>query len=58
MKYADYGNFDDLWQFHLEGVLSEYLRGERNAAEKLETLHKAYNNTNAPSTAKDDDNQG
>ena len=45
MKYPDYGSFDSLWQYHLKGVLYEYLRGERDAKDKLEVLRKAYNNT-------------
>lgn len=57
LKYADYGNFEDLWEYHLQGVLSEYLRGERNAEKKMEELHKAYNNS-APTTTKEDGNQG
>ena len=40
-----YGNFDDLWAFHLEGLLYEYLRGTTNIEAKIERLHSAYNDT-------------
>lgn len=50
-KYLDYANrtnpFDYLWENHLKGLLSEYLRGNRNAKELLEQLHKAYNKVSA-----------
>ena len=49
-KYLDYKSqpkpFDCLWENHLEGLLSEYLRGNRKADELLKKLHKAYNLTN------------
>ena len=45
LKYGMYGNFDDLWAFHLEGLLYEYLRGTTNIEAKIERLHKAYNDT-------------
>ena len=35
--------FKDLWDFHLEGLLREYLRGLDDAEEKLITLQRAYN---------------
>ena len=35
--------FKDLWDFHLEGLLREYLRGLDDAEEKLDALKKAYN---------------
>ena len=48
-KYLDYKDqpkpFDSLWENHLEGLLSEYLRGNRKAAELLKNLRKAYNLT-------------
>ena len=57
LKYSDYGNFDDLWEYHLKGVLCEYLRGERDPEKKLEELHKAYNNDSASTIIKND-NEG
>lgn len=49
-KYLDYKDqpkpFDSLWENHLEGLLSEYLRGNRKADDLLKNLHKAYNLTN------------
>lgn len=44
LKYRLYGNFEDLWSNHLEGLLYEYLRGTTNIESKIERLHKAYNN--------------
>ena len=42
-KIKDYGgNFQKLWDFHLKGLLFEYLRGNMNAEEQLEELKKAY----------------
>lgn len=43
LKYGMYGNFEDLWAFHLEGLLYEYLRGTTNIEAKIERLHTAYN---------------
>lgn len=37
--------FDSLWNNHLKCLLAEYLRGNANSAEQLETLRLAYNNT-------------
>lgn len=42
-KIKDYGgDFQKLWDFHLKGLLFEYLRGNMNAEEQLEELKKAY----------------
>ena len=44
-KIKDYdGDFQKLWDFHLKGLLFEYLRGSMNAEEQLEELKKAYDN--------------
>ena len=46
-KYAELDPeiaFDMLWDYHLSGLLAEYLRGNRNAAKQLQILHQAYNN--------------
>ena len=34
--------FKKLWNYHLEGLLKEYLRGTENAEENFEKLRKAY----------------
>ena len=38
------GDFQKLWDFHLKGLLFEYLRGNMNAEDQLEELKKAYDN--------------
>ena len=35
-------DYDKLWDYHLKGLLSEYLRGMPDAEEKLDTLGKAF----------------
>lgn len=43
LKLKNYkGNFDLLWEYHIEGVVKEYLRGMDNAKENLRNLAKAY----------------
>lgn len=37
------GNFEKLWDIHLQGVLFEYLRGLPDADEDFENLKQAYN---------------
>ncbi len=37
------GRFDDLWNHHLRGLLHEYLRGRRDADDRLKELEDAYN---------------
>ncbi len=45
LKLNDYnGDFDKLWDYHLEGLLREYLRGMTDVDAKIEALHKAYDN--------------
>lgn len=44
MKYADYNDFEKLWDYHLRGLLFEYLRGSRNADADLKALKEAYDN--------------
>lgn len=46
------GNFADLWRFHIENVLKEYLRGVDGAEKIIEELKSAYDK---PSTGEDDD---
>lgn len=36
-------NFEELWSYYIEGVIIEYLRGERDSQKKLEKLKMAYN---------------
>lgn len=38
------GDFQKLWNFHLKGLLFEYLRGNLNAEEQLKELKEAYDN--------------
>ena len=37
-------DFEALWKNHLEGLLFEYFRGERDAQQKVDALHAIYNN--------------
>ena len=42
-KIEEYGgDFQKLWDFHLKGLLFEYLRGNVNAEEQLNELKEAY----------------
>ena len=43
-KYELYNSFDDLWNYHLEGLLREYLRGMSDVETKIAELKKAYDN--------------
>lgn len=46
LNYQDKTNpFDCLWENHLNGLLYEYLRGNRRAKDLLKKLHGAYNKT-------------
>ena len=43
LKLKNYkGDFDLLWEYHIEGVVMEYLRGMDNAEKSLIELKKAY----------------
>ena len=43
LKLRNYkGNFRDLWDYHIEGVVREYLRGMDDDGKKFENLKKAY----------------
>ena len=47
LKEKEYdGDFNKLWEYHLKGLLSEYLRGNRDAEKQLEKLKKAYDGNN------------
>ena len=49
LKLNNYGgNFELLWEYHLDGLLKEYLRGMRNVDDKIKELKKAYDNESAP----------
>lgn len=49
LKLNNYGsNFEDLWNYHLDGLLKEYLRGMRDVEDKVMELKKAYDNESAP----------
>lgn len=42
------GDFEKLWNYHLEGLLKEYLRGRDDAEKKLDELKEAYDNPAEP----------
>lgn len=45
LKLKDYqGDFGKLWDYHLEGLLREYLRGMSDVETKLKSLKVAYDN--------------
>jgi len=56
LKLANYRNengvydgesFESLWNYHLKGLLYEYLRGMQNVDKKIDKLHEAYKNEKA-----------
>ena len=36
------GNFDDLWKYHIKGILEEYVRGHPNKTDLMEKFKAAY----------------
>ena len=49
LKLNNYeGHFELLWEYHIEGLLREYLRGMRNVDDTIKELKKAYDNESAP----------
>ena len=43
LKLEQYdGNFEKLWEYHVKGILLEYLRGSRGIDEKMDSLKKAF----------------
>jgi hypothetical protein len=43
LKLKNYaGDFESLWNYHIRGILQEYLRGNPNAQEELTKLKAAY----------------
>ena len=41
------GDFGKLWEYHLEGLLREYLRGMEDEGDELKKLKAAYNLENS-----------
>lgn len=54
-KYDD-NSFDKLWEYHLNGLLREYLRGTQGIDEKMKILEDTYKQTNATADDSDSDN--
>lgn len=49
LKLKNYdGNFSKLWEYHLKGLLREYLRGMQDVEGKIKVLKEAYENENDP----------
>lgn len=49
LKLKNYdGDFSKLWEYHLEGLLREYLRGMQDVEGKINVLKEAYENENDP----------
>jgi 5-methylcytosine-specific restriction protein B len=43
LKLNNYdGDFGNLWEYHIKGILQEYLRGNPNAPDELDKLEAAY----------------
>ena len=43
LKLKNYdGDFECLWEYHIKGILQEYLRGNPNGKEELDKLEAAY----------------
>ena len=43
LKLKQYdGDFEKLWNYHIKGIVTEYLRGTRDIEEKVATLKKAF----------------
>ena len=55
LKLDNYnGDFEQLWKYHLDGLLREYLRGTQGVDENMKKLENAYNLTK---TTADDSSQ-
>lgn len=50
------GDFHQLWEMNLEPLLKEYLRGMRDANEKMKGLENAYNREKSSSVEEEDTN--
>lgn len=58
LKLQNYdGDFEQLWKYHIKGLLYEYLRGNPNADDLIGDLKSAYDNEN-PVTETQDDGSG
>ncbi len=43
LKLGQYdGDFEKLWEYHIKGILKEYLRGSRGIEEKMASLKEAF----------------
>lgn len=59
LKLDNYeGKFEDLWKYHIEGVLREYLRGMPKAADHLKKLKECYDKSTASESSVSSDNVG
>lgn len=57
LKLKNYnGDFGQLWDCHLKGLLFEYLRGTQSVVENMRKLEKAYNLNNTAADDSDTDN--
>lgn len=56
LKYEQYHDFELLWEYHLDGLLREYLRGNRNVDDEMKKLKKAYDNDSSSDVPADNDN--
>lgn len=56
LKYEQYHDFELLWEYHLDGLLREYLRGNRNVDDEMKKLKKAYDNESAQNVGTDNNN--
>lgn len=57
LKLRNYnGDFGQLWDCHLKGLLFEYLRGTQSVGENMRKLEKAYNLNNTAADDSDTDN--
>lgn len=57
LKLKNYnGDFDQLWKYHLDGLLREYLRGMPDTEAKIKKLKKAYDSNNTTTNGSDSNN--
>lgn len=57
LKINDYdGDFEQLWNYHLEGLLREYMRGMNNVEENVNKLKRAYELTDTFTDESDSNN--
>lgn len=57
LKLKNYnGDFNQLWEYHLEGLLREYLRGMPDTEAKIKKLKKAYDSNNTTTNGSDSNN--